>query len=103
MALFDTGAQTTLVSPKIIETLEFVPIAPALIGTVGGNTVETKAYWMDIGIPVQIGDNEIFGTSRSMKVASLLFQPANFDVLVGMDFIAAYHITLFSNRIVISN
>lgn len=90
-------------SSKVVDDLGFIPVGFASIGTVGGDTIETKEYRVDLGIPVQIGNNEVFGVGRSISVALLPYQPPNFDVLLGMDFISGYHITLFGNQIVISN
>ena len=38
-----------------------------------------------------------------MDVLQLPFQPPIFDVLLGMDFISAFHITLFNGRLILSN
>ena len=36
-------------------------------------------------------------------VAGLLYQPDDWDVILGMDFIGMFHITIYGNRIILSN
>ncbi|MCY4158102.1 MAG: retroviral-like aspartic protease family protein [Bacteroidetes bacterium] len=102
-ALLDTGAQSTLVSQKVVDELGFIPIGSDSIRTVEGNIVTTKKYHINVGILVQFGSNDIVGTGFTINVASLPFQPANFDVLLGMDLISRFHMTFWGNRIIISN
>ena len=102
-ALLDTGAQSTLVSQKVVDELGFIPIGSDSIRTVEGNVVTTKKYYINVGILVQFGSNDIVGTGYTINMASLPFQPANFDVLLGMDLISRFHMTFWKNQIIISN
>ena len=39
----------------------------------------------------------------SSAVAKLPFQHEGWDVLIGMDIIASYHITMYNNKFILSN
>jgi len=83
--------------------MKFIPIGFTHLSSVSGETVECKIYRVDLGIPVLISENTIFGAGRNINVALLPYQPTYFDVILGMDFLTRYHITLYSNQIIISN
>ncbi|MCY4674315.1 MAG: retropepsin-like aspartic protease [Bacteroidetes bacterium] len=102
-ALLDTGAQRTLVSPKIVKDLGLIPIAPASVRAVSGGVVDTKEYRMNVSIPIQLGNNAVFDKGSSMNVLLLPYQPKDYDVLLGMDFLSGFHITLFGKQMIISN
>jgi hypothetical protein len=38
-----------------------------------------------------------------LSVAGLPYQPDGYDVLLGMDIIGIFHITIYQNRIILSN
>jgi len=38
-----------------------------------------------------------------MEVVLLPFQPKNYDILLGMDFLSELHLTLYKNLFIISN
>lgn len=40
---------------------------------------------------------------KNMDVFQLPFQPSNYDVLLGMDFISPFHITLSGGRFILCN
>lgn len=40
---------------------------------------------------------------RDLFVSGLPYQPEEYDVILGMDFIGAFHITIYRNRIILSN
>jgi len=102
-ALVDTGAQNTLVSSKIIHDLQLLPIGSDVIRTIGGDTIPTNIYHTNVSIPIQLSSNDVVGTGFSIDVALLPFQPPNFDVLLGMDFISKFHITSWGNQMILSN
>ena len=102
-ALFDTGAQKTLISPKIVDDLGFVAIGQASLGTAAGDVKETTEHRINIAIPVRLGNDAILGVGRDLNVMLSPYQPKDFDVLLGMDVLVGYHITMFANQIVVSN
>ena len=38
-----------------------------------------------------------------LEVALLPFQPDNFDILLGMDFLMSFHLTMYGGAFIISN
>ena len=73
-----------------------------------GQVVSTVRYQARVDIPIDIhGSNPpkvegfLFGTE--LIIGLLPYQPTECDVILGMDFISLFHITMFRNRIIISN
>lgn len=99
--LFDTGAQVTGISPRVVQELGLASIGDASITPASGKSVPTLRYRIRLDIPVQSirslpgGQVIPFTDARGMalEVVELPFQPNDFDVLMGMDFIALWHIT----------
>ena len=107
-ALFDTGATSTLVSPRVIEDLNLVVIRPASLAVASGQTVRTFAYNAGVYIPIShnvVGSSNpgqfLFG--KDLTVLGLTYQPADYDIILGMDIIGIFHITIYNNVITISN
>ncbi|MDE2828066.1 MAG: hypothetical protein OXL40_12315, partial [Bacteroidota bacterium] len=63
------------------------------------------AIWISLGgqFGSQYTDGATFSAGRDINVMLFPYQPKNFDVLLGMDMLTGYHITMFRNRIVVSN
>ena len=100
--LLDTGAQRTLISEKVV-----VEVALTSIGTTGiipasGEVITTNKYRIRLDIPIGsetvftggVVKPEIAYRGKDMDVAQLPYQPNNYDILLGMDFISAIHLTL---------
>ena len=84
-ALVDTGAQKTLISPGVVQTVGLIPSGPDWITPVNGVPVFCYKYKirLDIYLPE---DTESVFWGKDMYVVELPYQPPNFDVLLGMDF-----------------
>ena len=108
--LFDTGAQCCLISPKVVSELQLVTVGDASITPVHGKTVLTCRYRVRLDIPVESrrllpgGGTEPFTDLRGMEleVAELPYRPDDYDVLMGMDFIAPWHITIQGGKFILS-
>ena len=108
-ALVDTGAQVTAISPKVVKSLQLVPTGPLGLTVASGESVGTFQYRARVDIP--IGYTEAHPSPRSqsffmgdqLSVAGLPYQPDGYDVLLGMDIIGIFHITIYQNRIILSN
>ncbi len=110
-ALLDTGAQMTLVTEKVESEVGLVPIGSLNITVADGNTINTNKYMVRLGIPISnfvrlpggtIGHQNVMRGSN-LEVGELPYNPANHDVLVGMDFIHHFHITLYSDNLILSS
>ena len=85
------------------------PIGHTLIVPVTGSPHTTVKYRARIDIP--IANQTSAGVARphnilsgmDLDVAVLPYVPNNHDVLLGMDFLSMFHITMFGGRFIISN
>ena len=104
-ALVDTGAQRTFISSSVAEQLGATPIDIASFVPANGESQETEVFRLQISIPYpQDGESSMtFMTGGEFSVMLLPFRPHNFDVLLGMDFLSRFHISMFGGRIVLSN
>ena len=104
-ALVDTGAQRTFISSNVAEQLGTTPIDIASFVPANGESEETEVFRLHISIPYpQDGESSLtFMTGGEFSVMLLPFRPHNFDVLLGMDFLSRFHISMFGGRIVLSN
>ena len=108
-ALLDTGAQITAISPRAIKTVGLVPIGSAALTVASGHTVPTLQYHAWVDIPIQYstavasGSPQNFFMGKQLPVAGLTYDPAGYDVLLGMDLLGIFHITVYGNRIILSN
>lgn len=105
MALVDTGANRTAVTSRVVQMLG----APAAIGTsqyatAGSEIVEASIYGLHVAVPVstQAGQT-IFESGRALSVVELPHQPRSYDVLLGMDILKQFHITMWDSNFVMSN
>lgn len=100
--LLDTGAQKTLISEKVAVEVALTPIGTADIIPASGEVVTTNKYRIRLDIPVSsetvfpggVVKPDIAYRGKDMDVAQLPYQPNNYDILLGMDFISAIHLTL---------
>ena len=108
-ALVDTGAQSSAISAKVVSELKLEPDGwRGIIGVHGQK--EVNEYVVKLGLPI----TEITGKetlihqtfTRSynrLRVTELDFGKPKFDVLLGMDFLIHFHITIYDDHFLISN
>lgn len=103
----DTGAQRTMVSSNVVTRLAAVPTGIASFTPANGQPQDTNEFWLNINIPISVGSPEgsqlTFASGQDLSVLLLPFDPHNFDVLLGMDLLQRYHITMWSGTFVLSN
>ena len=107
-ALLDTGAQVTAISPKVVQGLQLVPTASLSLTVASGQQVDTFQYRARVDIPIAYNVIHPSGPQRflmgnQLSVAGLPYQPEGYDVILGMDLIGMFHITIYRNRIILSN
>jgi hypothetical protein len=110
-ALLDTGAQRTLVSEKVAREVRLTPIGDCRIIPASGESILTNEYRVRIDIP--IGSEirlpggkkkpHVVYMGRDIEVAELPYQPENYDVLLGLNFIRGFHLTLYLDQFILSN
>ncbi len=109
-AILDTGAQGTMISQKVVDEGKLSSIGFTDIIPVSGDPIQTEKYRVKVDIP--IGDQiEASGggagawlnlRGKEIEVSLLPFQPENFDVLLGMDFLSEVHFTMYKDEFILS-
>ena len=110
-ALFDTGAQLSMISEKVVQECGLLPIGDFDITPVSGEPIKTECYMVRLDIPIsqsiKLPDGKTGKQSRmhgdNLHVGNLPYNPANYDVLIGMVFIRLFHITMFGGLFLLSN
>lgn len=110
-SLLDTGAQATLISERVVNDVGCVVIGEEKIVGISGVASQTKQYRVRVDIPVRsqtmLPGGELQTNTdlrgKDMNVSLLPYQPENYDVLLGMDFLADFHMTLVAGKLVMSS
>ena len=111
-ALLDTGATITSVSPKVVGTLDLAPASWHPVTGVHG-TINTATYVVHIAVPIteRVPDPhdettqalQTFSRGAYMEVAALKIEPDAFDVLLGMDLLEDFHLTVHADQFILSS
>jgi predicted aspartyl protease len=110
-SLLDTGAQGTCISQKVAQELGLVSIGTTEIIPVNGQSILTAKYRIRLDIPITSGivlrdGKEIPETTlrgRDVDVAQLPYQPKTYDILLGLDFLLPFHVTMFGGTFILSS
>ena len=110
-ALLDTGAQRTMISELVAAQVGLQDNGNARIIPVTGEPFDTKKYRIRLDIPIESPVTMPDGSRRAgqtfrgkdMEVALLPYAPKNHDVLLGMDFLSEFHLTLYGGNFILSN
>lgn len=110
-ALLDTGAQGTMISKKVVEGVGLHAVGHKQIIPVTGDPFDTEKYRIRLDIPISSkitmpdGKIGVQPTLRGMdmEVARLPYEPSNHDVLLGMDLLSGFHLTLYGGNFILSN
>lgn len=91
-----------MLSPKVVkatglEGIGYVDIIPA-----SGEPIRTKKYRVNLGLPIRQRSATLLA-GIELEVAQLPFQPVNFDILLGMDFLMHFHFTMYNDLFILSN
>lgn len=107
-ALLDTGATISSVSPKVLKESElssdgWMPVE----GVHGQKELPTCSVGLHVPITeLSQGQQQLTTTSRgySRMKATIMGKKVNtFDVLVGMDLLENFHLTVYKNQFILSN
>ena len=107
-ALLDTGAQISAISTEVVRALDLSPVSLATLSVVSGSSFVTPRYLARLDIPIDVNWAASAGTQRflmgrQLSVAGIPYRPPDYDVIMGMDLIGTFHITMYGNRIILSN
>ncbi|MGO9093945.1 MAG: SEC-C metal-binding domain-containing protein [Bryobacteraceae bacterium] len=89
MALYDTGATHSSISPKVVADMQLASIGNTNVG-VGGGTLTTTSHVVNIGLP-----NRVMFTM--MRVAKIPLH-GHIDVIIGMDILGLGDFAVTSNQ-----
>ena len=105
VAKVDTGANVTAVTNRVVQTLGSPdPVSRGQYGTAGPQIVEANVYGLHVAVPVSAKSGEtIFVQGGALTVFELPHQPTGYDVLLGMDFLKRFHITMWGGNFIMSN
>lgn len=110
-ALVDTGAHCSMVSANVVETLRVASTGIGGFMAANGQTQSTPVFDLHIAVPVTVTataadgstSETVFAGGRALEVILLPFDPPDFDVLLGMDLLTEFHITMYNGTLVLSN
>ena len=97
LGLVDTGSQRSAVSERVLNAVGPTqnPVEYLDVGGIGSSAQSTPAFWFWLGIELDRGPS---GQSRIGQQMSLWRlpppAPPNFDILLGMDFLSLFEITM---------
>lgn len=105
MALVDTGATHTGITNKVVRTLGTpATIGRGQYGTASGEVVEADIYGLHVAVPVSRQPGEtLFVSGGALSVSEMPHQPTNYDLLLGMDLLKRFHITMWDGVFIMSN
>jgi hypothetical protein len=109
-ALVDTGATKTVIAPSCVPRLPISPVDTGAFLFANGETVESDIYRVRVDIPVQQpmtlpdGTEQIQTQSAGMdlEVGVLPYEPQKYQLILGMDFLSRFHISMFNGIFVMS-
>jgi len=79
------------------------PIGTVPILSVSGHITHSDEFHVDLRIPIETGSHSVYTSGTSLNVSQMPYQSSKCDVLLGMDFLSLFHITLFGQQIILSN
>ncbi len=110
-ALVDTGAEGTVVSSRVVTALSPMAIDTGRVILADHTEVESPIFLLNVAVPVAklpgISDQNASGPGETgvggtVMVMTLPRQPDNYDVLLGMDLLPLFHITLVGGQFLMS-
>ena len=107
-ALLDTGAGRTMITQNIVTKLHLSQVSTSMFQTASGALTEAKVYRIRVtptvsdppGVPAA---GKIVPFPRGCDVDALLLPhlPRGFDVLLGMDVVLHFHLTVHNHECII--
>ena len=100
-----------MISERVVNDVGLVAIGIGSIMGVNGVAFQTKWYRVRVDLPVTSPRKlpsgkvleETYFRGLDLRVSLLPYQPEDYDVLLGMDFLSGFHITLFGGKLIMSN
>ena len=102
-ALLDTGATDSGITPAIAERLQLESTEwGRIIGVHGPEDV--PLYQVKLVLPISEGGTVFLRGQPSLEVSEFaMLESQSFDVILGMDFLHPFHLTLYQDSFILSN
>ena len=100
-----------MISQKVVDDVGLQAIGHMPITPVTGKQFDANKYRIRLDIPIEsaislpggdIGKHQVL-RGKDMEVALLPYDPANHDILIGMDLLMAFHMTIYGAHFILSN
>ena len=107
----DTGAQMTSVTQRVVEKLDLLSDGWTSVLGIHG-TMDVPTYTVDLGFGIVFPEKDLEGEVvpssysrilRGAPVSLMNIEPSNFDILLGMDLLHHFHLTIFGDKFILSN
>ena len=100
-----------MVSASVVDALRVASTGISGFMAANGQTQRTPVFDPHIAVPVTVTataadgstNQTVFAGGRTLEVLQLPCKPADFDVLLGMDLLTQFHITMYDGTFVFSN
>ena len=102
-----------MISKKVVDKVGLIPSGFFPIIGVTGGSITTEKYKVRIDIPIlseiklpgggAYTDSILRGKDMDVALFPDSFKPETFDVLLGMDFLSAFHLTMYGDMFILSN
>lgn len=100
-----------MVSTNVVEALRVASTGVGGFMAANGQTQRTPTFDLHIAVPVTVTataadgstSETVFAGGRALEVLLLPFEPPDFDVLLGMDLLTEFHITMYNGTLILSN
>ena len=110
-SLIDTGAQCTMITRRIIEILKAEKVGMRTFVGVNGLETESDVFVLRIDLPIAQDavqedgsvESAIHSVGMDLEVMTIPYEPWNFGIILGMDCLETFHITMWGGMFVISN
>ena len=102
-ALLDTGATKSGITPGLVKRLGLEANEWGRLTGIHGPQ-DVLLYRVAMVLPISDGGTTYLRGQRSLEVAEItLPESSNFEVILGMDFLHPFHLTLFQDSFILSN
>lgn len=106
-ALIDTGSTNTGVTKRVVDALGAEQIGVEEIWDANGEMRETPSYRIVVGIPIitplDSGETHTYVSGENLIVDLISDQVDDVDIILGMDLLQRFHITVYGSQCIISN
>ena len=99
-AIFDTGTQFTVVSTRVVDEVSPDAVEETQLRLADGTVRWTDVYWVRVRVPLGLSATTE-GPAYDVLAPQIPTSLEGCDVLLGMDIISKWHVTLTEGRCII--